>query len=524
MFKHVKRYVHILALIALLSTFLFPTYATAEKRSLTIGLQDNSVSLDPATHFEAIGTAIINQLYEKLVTFEADDLTKPIPEIAESWELQNDGKTWIFHLRKGLLFSNGNPIKADDVVFSLRRVVTLKGKPSWLLTQFGITEKSVTKIDDATVQIVLGKQYAPSVFFSCLTHPVAGIVDQVEATKHEANGDMGSAWLENHSAGSGRFVLTERTPGESAVLTANPNYQRKTAPIEQVILKNIQEPVEQAVLLENGNIDIAWDLQPDQVMRLEENPDIQIQNTPSFQLVYLAMNVKHEALGKSEVRDAIRYAIDYDGIIDFILQGVGEKIQTIIPKGLLGYNPAMPYNRNRQKAQQLLASAGYSGNLELELVTFDYSPWTDVALKIKSDLAKIGIRVKTVFQAAPQRQFVSRDFQLYLGRWQFDYVDPDAVVKPFAHSDSAGDDATVKLLPWFCNYVNLETSQLIDQAVQELDTQKREALYKNITDIMLDDGPFAILYTPMRQYGVRAEIRDLVGIPSYLLGDFPPLK
>lgn len=505
--------------VVALNLLTLSNYAAAEKDTLIIGMQDDTLSLDPAKAYEAVSTGIVNQIYERLVTFKEDDFTKPVPELAESWEMGSDGKTWIFHIRQGVAFSNGNPVNADAVVFSLQRTIKLEGEPSWLLTQFGLTEESVTKVDEYTVQMVLDDKYAPGIFLACLATPVTSILDPKEVMAHEQDGDMGSAWLEEHSAGSGRFVLEQQTRGESYVLTTNEHYRKDVKPLKQIIVKNVVEPTEQAILLERGEIDIAWNLQSDQVRSLETNFDVQIYDTPTFELVFIAMNLHYEPLGKSEVRDAIRYAIDYDGILEFILQGAGKKIQTCIPKGMLGYNPAMPYTLDREKAKTLLAEAGYPDGFEVELMYEDSSPWNAIALQIKSDFAKIGIKVKIVPKLYDEiyEIWYSRNHQLVLDFWGVDYVDPDANAKPFAFAES-------EALAWTSDYVNQEVSELVIAAAQEFDPQKREELYKQITDILLDDGPYAILYSPFKQFGVHSEVRDFVGLPSMAAPFFPTLR
>lgn len=530
MFRKSALFICIFTFILILSFSTTPTFAASEKDTLIIGKQDDTVSLDPVITYESGAWGIMTQLYENLVNFKEDDFTQPIPELAEFWELGNDGKTWTFHLRKGVLFSSGNPVNADAVVFSLRRAIKLAGYPSWLLTQFGITEESITKIDEHTVQIVLEQQYAPGLFLSCLMTPVASILDPEVVMGHERAGDMGSTWLEEHSAGSGPYILEHRKQDEPPVqyvLNENEHYWRDRPAFKQIIVKGIQEPLEQMTMLEQGEIDIAWNLQPDQVNMLVDNPDIQIAETLTFYLIYLGMNQGYVPLSKSEVRDAIRCAIDYDGIVDYILQGAGEKVQTIIPKGLLGYNPAMPYSRDLNKAKQLMAEAGYPDGFDVELKCLNYSPWIDIAVKIKTDLAGIGITTKIVQMSAAhlyQETLVTRDFQLFLWEWGIDYPDPDNNAKVFAHSDSPGDDATVKMLAWFNNYVNLETSKLVNQAAREMDIKKRETIYKKITDIILNDGPFVILCAKINQYGIRTEVLDFVGNPSILWIFFPILK
>ncbi len=526
--KYTAKYLAVFLFVTLCGLLLIASQGFAQKDTLIIGMGDSSQTFDPAMHNQISEQGYIEQLYEKLVAFEMDDFTTPVPDLAASWDVAEDGKTWTFHLRKDALFASGNPVTADDVVFSLQRVLKLNGDQAWLLQQFGITENSIVKVDEHTVQIGLEKQYASGVFFACLSHAVAAILDQKLVLEHEESGDLGKAWLTNHSAGSGRFVVSERTPRAETTLTANPHYRKKVMPLQKVIVRNIEEPIEQAVYLEQGEIDLAWDLQPAEVMRLETEPDIQAFKTPLLDLRYLAMNLWHPPLDKPEVRDAIRYAIDYDGIIEYILQGAGTKIQTIIPKGVLGHNPAMPYQLDIVKARQLLADAGYANGFEVKLASLNFSPWLDTALKIKTDLAKIGITVtiqEMEFPELIQKFVVDRDFQLLLMQWGFDYGDPDAMVKPFAHCDSHENDATIKILAWNTHYCdNQELTQLVEQAAQEMDEVKREAMYQQITDEVLDNGPYAILWTSEKQFAVRMEARDFIGVPSIMFGGFPSLR
>ncbi len=108
-----------------------------------------------------------------------------------------------------------------------------------------------------------------------------------------------------------------------------------------------------------------------------------------------------------------------------------------------------------------------------------------------------------------------------------DYGDPDAMVKPFAHCDSHVriPDATIKILAWNTHYCdNQELTQLVEQAAQEMDEVKREAMYQQITDEVLDNGPYAILWTSEKQFAVRMEARDFIGVPSIMFGGFPSLR
>ena len=528
-FSDLRRLIGLCGLAAALSLSLAPP-AAAQKDTLVIGLKDEAASLDPAKAYETTSFALVWEMYDNLVQANKDDFMKIEPELATSWEISADGKTWIFHLREGVRFASGNPLNADAVVFSLRRSLKLKNAASWVLSQLGLTEAAVTKIDDVTVQLILDKPYAPGVVLASLLTPIASIVEPQIVMAHEQNGDMGGAWLETHSAGSGRFVLTQckRELPSEYVLTANPNYWGTPPVIPTLIVKGIQDAETQAAMLERGDVDAAWDLLPKQLQELSQNPQIDIQETLSVNFFYIAMNQQYAPLAKPEVRQAIRHALDYEGLVQQIWGGAALIHQTFIPKGLLGYNPATPYARDLPKAKELLQAAGYSDGFEVELTCLDYSPWMEIAMLVKANLADIGIRV--TIKPMPMPQFMEdvwspkRKFQLHLILWAFDYPDPDSVAKPFAHCTSLEDDAPMQALAWWSNYLTPETSQWVDQAAVEVDPQKRADLYHQATEKILADGPYAIFAQPLHQYAVRKDVLEFLEPMTISWQPFPRVK
>jgi len=141
------------------------------------------------------------------VGYEQEDIKKLVPTLAESYTVSDDGKTITFKLRPGLKFQSGNPVTADDVVFSMQRVIALNLTPAFILTQFGWTPANVTQlvkaIDPTTVSITVTEDLAPTFVLNCLSAGVASIVDKKLAMQHDKNGDFGHDWLKTHSAGSG---------------------------------------------------------------------------------------------------------------------------------------------------------------------------------------------------------------------------------------------------------------------------------------------------------------------------------
>ncbi|MDY0091329.1 MAG: ABC transporter substrate-binding protein [Candidatus Vecturithrix sp.] len=516
----------LLFIIMLLHILAAPGDAQPQKDILRVGAQTSALlTLDPARTKGEGTTVILSHLYNKLVDFEFGDSTRIVSDLAESWEIGPDGKTWMFHLKHNAIFASGNPVTADDVVFSLQRLLRIAETPSRRLSQFGVTPESISKLDEHTVQIVLKRQYAPHYFLSCLAYPSVGcILDQSLVLQHEENDDLGSAWLRFHAAGSGPFILDQWTLGQELALNVRERFWENWTPFFNKLSVKDMDPFLQMIMLQKGDIDLAWNLRPEQIRLLRYNPDLHVSETPEFTIMYLGMNVGYEPLSRSDVRDAVRYAIDYDAIIHEILQGAAIKIQTIIPRGIFGYNPATPYRFDLEKARNLLAQAGYAEGFEVELLCAPSHPWSAIAVKLQSDLAKIGIRVRLSFMEGLElyRTYQNQTHQMVLAQWQSDYADPNDNATAFAHSTSIGKDAKVLSLAWRNQYVNPEIAALVDEAAYTLDGERRAALYQQITDKILDDGPFAIFGSPLRQ--VVTNFEDFEVPPSFFMFDAATFK
>src|SRR5690349_17172951 len=202
------------------------------------------ITLDPAVVYEYSGILVTHNVYQTLVTFEGSDLQTIKPSLADSWETTDAGDHWemTFKLHDGNKFASGNPITADDVVYSFNRVIPINGPPSFLFSDVGgLTADSVKALDPLTVVISLPKTASPAAFMSVLTNTIAGIVDSKVVKTHESAGDFGSAWLLDHSAGSGPYVVDHWTKDVEVLLTANPNYGGDKPALTSVLIKNVPE-------------------------------------------------------------------------------------------------------------------------------------------------------------------------------------------------------------------------------------------------------------------------------------------
>jgi peptide/nickel transport system substrate-binding protein len=513
-------------LAALVLSTSSPALAQSRADVLVIGMAISEItSLDPAKSFEFAGTGVVSQVYDRLLDFPAGRYDKPEPWLAESWKVSADGLVWTFNLRKDAKFHSGNPVTADDVVYSFQRVIQLKDQPAFILTQFGLTPESIRALDKSTVQITVPKKYAGGLFLACMTAAVASVVDSQVVKQHITktdkfpDGDFGLTWLSQYSAGSGPFILRKWEKGDSVVIDANPNHYLHPPKVKRVIIKEIPEATSRRLQVEKGDLDIAWQMLPDQVKEMVKNKDLHVEKFPATQIVYMGLNVTHGPLADNRVRQAIKYAVDYNGIINQILGGAAKPINTFIPEGFAGYEPRMIYTTNAEKARQLMKEAGVANGFETTLDLADQTPYPEVGQAIQNSLAKIGIKVQINKMVGAQLypKYRAQKHDMILGAWGPDYSDPHTNAQPFA-------DYKANQLVYRNMYYNEDTSKMIQDAGQEMDNDKRLALYQAANKIIQEDGPFVFLYQPLFEHAVRNNIQGFMPGPTFALTKLYPVS
>jgi peptide/nickel transport system substrate-binding protein len=318
--------------------------------------------------------------------------------------------------------------------------------------------------------------------------------------------------LLDHSSGSGPFIIDHWTKNSEVLLKANPNYGGTKPTLSAVLVKHVPESTNQQFALEKGDADIAKNLSPQQIKALQGKPGVTTASGNSLQLVYVGMNATFKPLDNVDVREALRTAVDYDGIVNNLLSGNAKKVQDIIPAGLAGYNDATPFQADVTKAKALLAKAGQTSiTLEL-LVSTGPAPggaqWSDIAAKLKDDWAKIGVtaNIKQTAQAELLTTYRAQKGQLVLILWGPDFPDPDANVGPFT-------DYNAKSIAFRNGFNDAAYADKARKAAVITDPTARAAAYKDITDYMLHNGPYVILYQPTAQFGLRSNVKGFVWSP-----------
>ena len=282
--KHMPKFLMSAAMVATMATSFSAVQAATPPDTLVQAWQiDDIISLDPAEMFEFSASEITGNTYERLINYDPKDVSKIYGEVAESWTVSPDGKTFTFKIRPNKKFASGNPITAEDVVFSLQRAVMLDKSPAFILGQFGLTKDNVKDKIKQTgpfeFTMELDKAYAPTFVLYCLTATVASVVDKKLVMQNEKDGDFGYDWLKTNYAGSGPFKIRDWKANEVVVLERNPNYDKKT-PLARVIYRHIKETATQRLLLEKGDVDVARNLNPEELDSGRQEPGHQGRERP----------------------------------------------------------------------------------------------------------------------------------------------------------------------------------------------------------------------------------------------------
>jgi peptide/nickel transport system substrate-binding protein len=479
---------------------------SAENTLTIVSNIDDMITLDPAVVYEYSGIQVIHNVYQTLVTFVGSDLQTIKPALADSWDTKDAGDHWelTFKLHPGNKFASGNPITADDVVYSFNRVLSINGSPAFLFTDVaGLKPEDLIAVDPETVQINLPKTASPGAFLAILTNTVAGVVDSKIVMANEGS-DNGATWLLDHSAGSGAYVVDHWTKDVEVLLTANPNFNGDKPALTSILISHVPESANQLTMLQKGDADIAMNLTAEQLATL--GGDANSVKGEDLRLFYLGMNAGMPPLDKVEVREALRMAIDYDGIVNDLLSGNAQKVQTIIPSPMFGYNSDAPFQKDVEGAKALLQKAGAS-DVTLEMTIPEGAApggvqWSDLAAKLQSDWAEIGVTVniKQVSFAELLDAYRAQKATMALLYWGPDFADPDTNVTPFTNYDA-------KSIAWRNAWNDPGIGAKAHDAALMTDQAQREAAYKDITEYVLHNGPYAVLYQPAALFGVRNTVQ-----------------
>ncbi|ESR22438.1 ABC transporter substrate-binding protein [Lutibaculum baratangense] len=481
---------------------------------------DDIISLDPAEVFEFSSAEMIGNSYERLIGYDLENVSDMFGVVAESWDVSEDGKTITFKIREGKKFASGNDLTAEDVVFSLQRAVKLDLSPAFILGQFGLTkenvEEKIQQTGDYELTFEMDQAYAPTFVLYCMTATVASVVDKALVMEHEQDGDLGHEWMKTNYAGSGPYAIVNWSANQAVVLERNDNYS-EPAPLARVIYQHVPEGSTQRLLLEQGDVDIARNLSPEDLASVASRDDIKVESNVKGAVYYLGLNQKNENLAKPEVRQALKYLVDYEAIADTIMKDRVKVHQAFLPEGFLGAVNETPFALDVDKAKELLAEAGLADGFSVTMDTRNTPDITGMAEAIQQTFAQGGVDLEIIPGDGKQTltKYRARQHDIYIGRWGPDYQDPHTNADTFAANPDNSDDASAKPLAWRNAWDIPELTEKTQSAVLESDPDARAEIYEELQRTVMDEGPFVIMFQEIENAAMRTKVENFVLGPSF---------
>ena len=486
-----------------------------------IRLYSDPPTLDPHLAGDTTSAGIIVEVFGGLATIDKD--LQIAPDLAESWDISNGGRTYTFHLRENATFHDGRKVTAQDIKWSIERagdpatqaptvdlflgdIVGFKDKLKGLASDVS----GVRVIDDRTIEITAD---APKAYFLAkLTYPTSFVLDKNNVTQD-------ASWLRAPN-GTGPFRLAEYTPGEVIRLTAFEGYHLGPPKLAEVL--HILSGGDAMLMYENDELHVTGvsfnnlDAILDPANPL--NRDVK-QAPPSFSTYYMGMNVNEPPFDDVKVRLALNYAIDRETISRTLLKGLLVPAIGVLPPGFPGYQESMgDYTFDPEKARQLLSESKYGANMdEFPDITLSLpgsfgasiSSSTEAILEMWRQTLGIEVDVlQTEWATYLQDQRAGR-FQLTGGSgWIADYPDPENFLDILLHSKSSNNHI---------GYSNLEVDDLLERARTEQDQEKRFGLYNQAERLILKDAPWIPLWHGDGGYVLlKPNVRDYFLFPMVI--------
>jgi oligopeptide transport system substrate-binding protein len=471
-------------------------------------------TIDPHKSTGVPEANIIYEYLEGLVTYaENGDIA---PGVATNWEISDDGLTYTFHLREDAKWSNGDPVTAEDFVYSFRRAVdpktasdyapimgVIKNAEDIIAGKVAPDQLGAEAIDPHTFKVSLN---GPTPYFIGLVrHHIAYPVHRATVEK------FGDQWTRpGNAVGNGAYTISEWTPQSSLTLVKNPTFHdAANVKIDKIVFYPTEDLAEELKRFRAGELDVTYDIPSDQIKWAEKNMPKEFHNTPYFGTYYYVVNLTKEPLGKDlRLREALALAIDRETLTDKITQGGELPGYNWVPPGVPGYTPQyvdwkdLPQAEKNKKAKELLKEAGYGPDkpLELELLYNTSENHKKIAVAVAAMWKQVlGIKVnlvnqewKVYLETRDQKQF-----QVARAGWIGDYVDPTNFLDLFLSNAGERNDA---------GYNSATYDDLQKKAAQTSDLAARAKLLEEAERTFLHDLPLIPIYTYTTQHMISQKV------------------
>lgn len=450
-------------------------------------------SLDPQSTNDKRSLEVIVQLYDTLVEVDSDMNLKD--GLAKSWEYLTPTKIRM-KLKKDVFFHNGEPLKVEDVIFSLNRV-----KNSKIVGVIGESIENVQKVDDETFDI--NTKYPTKTLLKFLADPGASIVNEKAVT------ESGSSFGQ-HPIGTGAFILEEWITGDKITLKSNVNHPFKKPNIDKLVFRSIPEASNRVIGLETEELDVAYAVSPIDAEQVQNNQNLTLMTVDPLAIEFIGFNMNDSKLKDKNLRMAIIYALNANEILGTVLGTYAESINSPLAPNMFGYTEDRAiYNQDIAKAKEYLEKVENKENLNLSITIHSNNDSMQISQIIQAQLKDIGINL--TINPLEWGTFISETSN---GKHQLFHL---GKTSPTGDAEEALTVFNQKFIGPAGNrffYSNTEINQLLKLAKEEIDDQKRENYYQEAAKLIQEDGVMAISFTRKVIAGVNKNISGFEPHPS----------
>lgn len=488
--------------------------------TLTVALQTDIVSLDPAFAYDFSTMPVVCQITEGLLRF--DQNSRLVPNLAEKWEMK-DARTYLYTIRKDVRFHDGTPMTSDDVVFSLKRIMD-EQTGSYLAWMYRNVE-SIEKIAEWTVQVKL-KQ--PDALWKFVPATTAGhVISKKHFLRHQGN--IGNA--ENGVVGTGPFRFAKWETGSEIVLKRNANYwnQEGGPYLDEVIFRVVPDKEAHVTAVKSGHVKATFSLPVDVMPEIERLDNVTVQQTEGFVSDFIAFNTKRKPFDEIQVRKAFSYAFDHDRYLEEIVKSYGipaknvpihSNMWTYEKHGWESYYRNLPrYVNNLEKAKEYLAHSSVSNGFSAKILTDNTPINLNAALALKAAVKPLGIELKiekvTRAELTQRSLGGTRDYDIIVHHWGADMPDPLGSLLPLFHSDYVGSGGAN-----YANYQNPNVDWLISEASSQTSEVKRAKQILYALTIIALDSPWIVLDHPKQILVMNRELEGYTISPLWYWDSF----
>ncbi|MPZ61901.1 MAG: hypothetical protein GEU93_11510 [Propionibacteriales bacterium] len=450
---------------------------------VVIALQQDVSTLDPTKEYSANATGTYSNIFDTVTAISTDGELEGV--LATEWEVTEESKVWEFTLRDGVKFSNGEPLTADDVVFTFETIKKDKTSPYAAAVA---TLTAVEKVDDTTVRFV---HDSPRSDWGRLLNVFSIVPDEAYAEDPEA--------FATKPIGSGPYKVARWAVDTVMELSANEQYWGDAPAVERATFQIVPSVTSAVSALRAGDVDIVPTVPPEEIESLESAENIELETAETNRVAYLGMNLEDGPLSDNSFRQAIAAAVDREAMVTVLAGQAKPNGQPVTP-ATFGFDEDMPVpTRDLQAAKELVSESGYEG----ETITFTYptdrTPWmTNLAQLIAGQIEEAGINV----ELAPVK------YSSFLSDW-FDAKKSLKGIYLHTYGPSGMDAATpiqeFLTNPTRTSYSNETVNQLTAEQLAEDDEAARADAISELFQAASEDAPYVWLFTELQTGGVSAE-------------------